>query len=306
MYHIGTWDWDFTGDVRGDAAKASGYSRASLVDRRSGAVHSDVGTCRLESGGELPLHVHSHEECAYVLEGYPMVDIGGRRHRLRPGDYVFFPLGMPHGWTNPDASEARWLDLNTPQVELNDAGLAGSAFFPRGHRRAALPVSDAAWDLGDPSLHHLGHYDGTPPQLDALTVVGAPRGRAAAGMDTALLAYSGISVKLMVDQNLGADLLTMFMVDYEPGGAAQVHDHPFEEVYIFLSGEIEAVVEDVQHTFRAGDFLFCGVGSSHGFFNESSGRVRWIETQAPQPPRRHAYRWMAHWNLLKERLEGGK
>jgi hypothetical protein len=45
-------------------------------------------------------------------------------------------------------------------------------------------------------------------------------------MDTALLAYSGISVKMMVDRGLGAELLVMFMVDYEPGGAAQAHDHP--------------------------------------------------------------------------------
>ena len=112
-------------------------------------------------------------------------------------------------------------------------------------------------------------------------------------MDTALLAYSGISVKMLVDSNLGAELLTMFMVDYEPGGAAQVHDHPFEETYLFLEGEIEAEIEGEATTFRAGDVLFCGVGVLHGFFNTSSGRARWIETQAPQPPRRHSYRWPA-------------
>jgi hypothetical protein len=64
--------------------------------------------------------------------------------------------------------------------------------------------------------------------------------REPAGMDTALLAYSGISVKIVVDRGLGAELLAMFMVDYEPGGAAQAHDHPFEEAYFFLDGEIAA------------------------------------------------------------------
>ena len=62
-------------------------------------------------------------------------------------------------------------------------------------------------------------------------------------MDTALLAYSGISVKMLVDRAFGADLLTMFTVDYEPGGAAQAHDHPFEETYFFLAGEVEAELD---------------------------------------------------------------
>ena len=57
-------------------------------------------------------------------------------------------------------------------------------------------------------------------------------------MDTALLAYSGISVKMLVDRVFGADLLTMFTVDYEIGGSAQQHDHPIEETYVFLAGEV--------------------------------------------------------------------
>ena len=62
-------------------------------------------------------------------------------------------------------------------------------------------------------------------------------------MDTALVVYSGISVKMLVDRVLGADLLTMFTVDYEPRGSAQAHDHPFEETYFFLAGEIQAELD---------------------------------------------------------------
>ena len=116
-------------------------------------------------------------------------------------------------------------------------------------------------------------------------------------MDTALLAYSGISVKMLVDRGFGADLLTMFTVDYEPGGAAQSHDHPFEETYFFLAGEVEAELDGRPYTLQAGDVVFAGVGSVHGFWNEGGkGRVRWIETQAPQPPARHSYRWIEPWN----------
>ena len=98
----------------------------------------------------------------------------------------------------------------------------------------------------------------------------------------------------------GADLLTMFTVDYEPNGSAQVHDHPFEETYFFLEGEIEAVLDGVTYTVRAGDVVFAPVGSPHGFFNTGNGRVRWIETQAPQPPGRHSYRWVDVWKRFEQ------
>ena len=124
-------------------------------------------------------------------------------------------------------------------------------------------------------------------------------------MDTAILAYSGISVKMLVDRAFGADHVTMFTVDYELGGAAQAHDHPFEETYFFLTGEIEAELDGTHHTLRAGDVVFAGVGSVHGFYNTGTERVRWIETQAPQPPGRHAYRWVDTWKRFEEEHDVG-
>ena len=73
----------------------------------------------------------------------------------------------------------------------------------------------------------------------------------------------------------------MFTVDYELGGAAQAHDHPFEEAYVFLAGEVEGELDGQHYTFRPGDVAFAGVGSVHGFYNTGTERVRWIETQAP-------------------------
>ena len=46
--------------------------------------------------------------------------------------------------------------------------------------------------------------------------------------------------------------------------------------------------------------MFAGVGSVHCFYNTGAERVRWIETQAPQPPARHAYRWVASWKRFEE------
>ena len=98
---------------------------------------------------------------------------------------------------------------------------------------------------------------------------------------------------MLVDRVFGADLLTMFTVDYEPGGSAQQHDHPFEEAYFFLAGEVEAELDGTVYQIHAGDVVFSAVGGVHGFYNNGTEQVRWIETQAPQPPARHAYRWLA-------------
>ena len=120
-----------------------------------------------------------------------------------------------------------------------------------------------------------------------------------ASMRTALLVYSGITVKMMVDSDLGAVLSTMFMVQYEPNGLAGAHDHPFEETYLILEGAVEASFDDATYVLEPGDVAWAGVGCVHGFRNVGDGPVRWLETQAPQPPGRHSYRFVRDWDYLR-------
>lgn len=125
-------------------------------------------------------------------------------------------------------------------------------------------------------------------------------------MATALLAYSGIAVKMLIDQQMGAQLHTMFMVDYQPTAIAHPHDHPFEEAYVFVQGEVHALVDGELMVLRPGDVLWAGVGADHGFENRSDGLVRWIEVQAPAPPPRHSYRFSREWEHLAQKLTEGK
>jgi quercetin dioxygenase-like cupin family protein len=123
-----------------------------------------------------------------------------------------------------------------------------------------------------------------------------------ASMRTALLVYSGISVKMMVDSDLGADLSTMFMVQYQQGGFAGAHDHPLEETYLILEGEVEAKFDGESYRLSQGDVAWAGVGCLHEFRNVGEGIVRWLETQAPQPPPRHSYRFARDWTYLEKSL----
>ena len=124
-----------------------------------------------------------------------------------------------------------------------------------------------------------------------------------ASMRTALLVYSGITVKPMIDSDLDAQLSTMFMVQYAPDGVAGAHDHPFEETYYFLEGRAEAILDGETYELGPGDVAWAGVGCVHSFRNLGDGPLRWLETQSPQPPGRHAYRFARDWDYLKEKTQ---
>jgi quercetin dioxygenase-like cupin family protein len=294
MHHVGRIDWSFTEHPAPASATSSGLARLRIVGPDQGAVHTDLAAVAIAPGGWLAPHVHSFEEAVYILSGELLLDLGGRVHRLVSGDFALMPTGLRHALGNTGTDEVRFLSLNSPQRRPPDAAQPDT-FFEPAQDLAAMDAAATRPPWGDPTLRLVGHYDGTPPQVEALAVKDPARGRAPAGMDTAILAYSGISVRMLVDRVLGADHVTMFTVDYELGGAAQAHDHPFEEAYVFLAGEIEAELDGTSYTLRAGDVVFAGVGSVHGFYNTGTERVRWLETQAPQPPARGAYRWVPAW-----------
>lgn len=300
MHYVGRVDWAFADSPGPDTATASRLARQVIIGPQQGAVHTELAVGSLAAGGWLQRHVHSFEETLYVLAGELLLELDDRVHRLLAGDFAVIPIGTSHALGNASADAVRWLSANTPQRLGPDAGRRDTFFASGPFDLAAMADRAARPAFGDPRLRWVGHYDGTPPQLEALRITDPARGRAPAGMDTAILAYSGISVKMLIDRVLGADLLTMFTVDYEIGGAAQAHDHPFEEAYFFLAGEVEAELDGEHHVLRPGDVVFAGVGSVHGFYNTGSQRVRWIETQAPQPPPRHAYRWAASWKRLED------
>ena len=126
-----------------------------------------------------------------------------------------------------------------------------------------------------------------------------------ASMATAALLYSGITVKMLVDKRLDAQLHTMFMVGYQPGAVAHPHDHPFEESYLMLEGEVDVVADGDRYTLRPGDVFWTGVGCIHAFYETKGGTVKWLETSAPGPPDRHSYRFERDWEYLAERLRDG-
>jgi quercetin dioxygenase-like cupin family protein len=297
MYHVQAARDIELAEPAGLAERVSGLRRASLVGRHVGAVHSGLTLCSMEPGGEVGTHVHSTEQSFYVLRGKPEVVVEGRAHRLGPDECGLLPVGSPHAWRNGTDEEALWLEANAPAPRISgppDTFWTGEPLpSPAG----------AALDIRDPRTRTFFRLSDGEMDVDNLKV-GAPvdAPTVSASMATALLAYSGIAVKMLIDGRLGAVLHTMFMVEYEPGGVAQPHDHPLEETYYMLEGEVEAMADDDVFTLGPGDVFWTSVGCVHAFRNKSQGKVRWLETQSPQPPANHSYRFNRDWDYLSERL----
>ena len=270
---------------------SGGLRRAELIGEPNGSVHMALGWAQLEAGGHIDTHVHSHEESFFVAGGAPILIVEGVGRRLRPGACGVLGVGVEHAW-RADA-DCHWIDMRSPRPrrahEPPDTFVLAPAPDP--------PVSEL--DVRDPrnrDMFVLGENDMEVEALKAGASVAAPT--VSASMATAALLYSGITVKMLIDKRLDAQLHTMFMVDYQPHAVAHPHDHPFEEAYYMLDGEVDVVADGERYTLLPGDVFWCGVGCIHAFYETRGGRARWLETSAPGPPDRHAYRFERDWEYL--------
>lgn len=283
--------------LSGPWASATGFSRWAVVDEGSpGAVHTGFDVCQLAAGGSVPACVASYEQSVYVLDGELVLQTTDGAALLRPGDYGLVPVGVPHSWRNSSGGSARWAQMLAPQRRGRHDD--DTIPLPPLPETPAVPV-----DPRDPRTRRYGHI--APSNMD-VSRQSQEQLALSASMRTALLVYSGITVKMMVDSDLGANLTTMFMVHYDPAGVAGPHDHPFEETYLFLEGQAEGTFDGTSYELGPGDVAFAGVGCVHSFRNLGGGPLRWLETQAPQPPARHSYRFRRDWDYLTNSLEGNQ
>ena len=69
--------------------------------------------------GGPPRHLHhSQDEGFYVAEGEYLIEVAGEQFRVKPGDSVFGPRGVPHGWAHVGDGLGRMAFVVTPAGEL--------------------------------------------------------------------------------------------------------------------------------------------------------------------------------------------
>jgi quercetin dioxygenase-like cupin family protein len=251
------------------AGHAAGLIRRPLFDRDRGTVHHSVVHCALEPDGRVERHLHAFEQALYVLSGSLTVDVAGAREELGADDFLWIEFGVPHAVASTTSAE--WLEVSAP----NPGARFEDTVFAEG--TGATPEAP----------YRRGHFDvGDLPE---------PSGNILAGAGTNV---GGASVLLLVNQDFGASQFVLMALQYMPGGGIKEHDHAFEEGFFIIEGQLEGDLDGELHTFGPGDYFWSGVGSTHELTNRSDTPVRWLETQAPQPPSRHQFRYLGDWERI--------
>lgn len=269
--------WQEAGGPGGGA----GHRRQVMIDETCGSIHMTLGWAALEPGAEVAPHAHSFETSIYVADGEVDLAVAGLVHRLGVDDYALVPLGAVHALRS--AEGARWLEVMTPQARLEprDTFAAGG---PVDWAEAAPP------DFASPLRGAVGHFaERQLPPPSQLQMEGYSGGD-----------VTGIRLKMLIDKVFGAQHMNVFMVEFQPGGAGNSHDHPLEEAYVIVSGRARAVLDGERYEVGPGDVVWTGVGGVHAFFPVGDAPVRWIEVQAPQPPAQHAFRFLQQWKHVEE------
>ena len=267
------------------AGHSQGYAQASLIDHTTGSVHTGLSMNRLAPGGAISAHLHSFEEGFYILEGHAVVSVADRAWRLGPGDFGAFKVGTLHAWRNAGQQPVRWLQVAAPQPKPH--GAERDTFFAK---RPPAEPEPKGLDVNDLNGALLGHFDAgqIPPPGPARD---------------ALPGAKGVFLKWLIDENFGARHHRLLFIEYLPGSEIKLHDHTFEECYLLLSGEVEAILDGNRYSARPGDVLWTGVGCVHSFVNAGNEPVRWLETFAPQPPAENVFRFVHDWEQRSRELE---
>jgi mannose-6-phosphate isomerase-like protein (cupin superfamily) len=268
-----------------DSTEIPGLRTALLVGAEHGAQHMEVSLRELAPGAVIDWHFSPFEDSWFVEAGTGTVALGGLEYELGVGDYGVAPARVGHSITAGDEG-LRWFSVQSPKPPTYAGARPRIACQPVQGEKLGRPSET------DPRHRYAGHFE-----LSDMAPVG----------DIDMPGYHGpniknISIRMMVDQLLGAQHHTMFMATIAPksgpGRAAKVHYHPFEEIYYYKNGGMSGLLDGDQVTTYTGDLVWIGVGGTHGFVNENEEPARWIEVQAPVPPTSDGFYFPDDWLCL--------
>lgn len=286
----GAWDRLQPAD---SVAGSDGLRVGHLVGAAEGSVHVELSVAELAPGGHVDGHLHPFEESFYLFEGTLELTMDGRRHALGADDFGFVPVGVPHAWRNPGSRPARWYRVRAPQPRGigPSAGTFPMAVAPagNGHRVAEL----------HPLSRHVGHFS-----LDDLPAPGPLTMPGAHGHN-----IRDVSVRMMVDDVLGAIHHQLFMVQFVPsqldGFSGSAHFHAFEEAYFVVSGRGLVELEGERFEAGPGDLAWSGTGAMHAWTAVGDEPLRFIELMVPRPPYTDMLFSEQTWRTLAEEALGG-
>ena len=262
--------------------RSKGYQRVALVDHSTGSVHQAVGICELQPNGSVGHCLHTNEEGIYIIEGELELLRDREAYWLSADDYALVPYGIPHAYRNRGDKVARWFEISVPQPKP-PGGWQDTFFFD-----ADWPKEVVKPDLKDPRNKFLGHFNEETTRYASVVGIGT----------------RGLKTYQFMGPPFGTQHFLLMRGVLEPAGTHGPHDHPIEEWYYALSGELEFTMEGKLYHLHPGDVTWTGVGAMHRWQNKGTVPFRWFETFAPQKPTVHGERNYPYWEKLRSLQKG--
>ena len=110
------------GEDRFGEAHSRGYSSIlfKVMPRETDGGLFIIEHTNLVKGGP-PFHLHVHqEEWFYVVEGEVLFQVGDSRKRLRAGDSILGPRGVPHAFASVGEKPGRMLIAFSPAGKMEE------------------------------------------------------------------------------------------------------------------------------------------------------------------------------------------
>jgi mannose-6-phosphate isomerase-like protein (cupin superfamily) len=198
------------------------------------------GELTVDPGGASALVVYANEEQIYfILEGAGTLFYGERQAAVKTNDFMYFPPGVRHGVSNPSNQSLRLLVMG---YKLGSSVPAGP-----------LPELQLA-NAGDVAAQQLGQHG---PTVQFKLLMGTTDSK----RDKLAVAHKMVS---------------LFIMDFAPGGTNIPHHHDMEEeIYFVLQGHGDMVAgggadgNEGRHPARAGDAFFIRLNATVGFYSGS-------------------------------------
>ena len=198
------------------------------------------GELTVEPGGASALVSHPMEEQIYfVLEGSGTLIYGERQEPLKKNDFMYLPPDVRHGVANSSTHALRLLVVG---CSLGNERLAGQ-----------LPSLQLA-NVEDVSSQPLAHHGDTVQFKLLMGTTESKRDKLAAAQK----------------------MVSLFIMDFAPGGTNIPHHHDMEEeIYFILQGHGDMVAgggvdgNEGRYPARAGDALFIRLNATVGFYSGS-------------------------------------
>ena len=95
------------------------------------------------------------------------------------------------------------------------------------------------------------------------------------------LRVMGAAVKFLCGAEKTGQAWSLMEVDLPERAGPPPHDHPWDEAYYVVSGEVCFHLDGGEQLFKAGDFIYAPGGTVHGFQGASPEPARLIIFDAP-------------------------